>query len=189
MLSASSLLVIWVRYPSNSRSRLTSWWYWLAASMVGAIFPMLVGLQQLLAPRFDALWFIILIQAVLTAALTFLSQVYHYSAFYYGRLHGLGGLDPIGVGLPTRVQLACEEKACGSLQGLGVSINDNGITENLFLIDETDRHYLVGFQREAERGAETLKIEKSLVRAILYKPDQSQPAETKSGHPGKSTRK
>jgi hypothetical protein len=175
MLAAGSLLVIWARYPSNTKSFLGTWWYWFIASMLGAIFPMLIILRQILAPRPDVIWVIIVAQAVLTAALTFLAQAYHYSAFYYGRNLGFGGLDPIGVGIPSRVQLACDEKAGAALKELGISTSPNGITENLYLIDETDKHYIVGFRREAERGEQTLKIEKGLVKVILYKPDYLRP--------------
>jgi hypothetical protein len=180
MLASGSLLVIWARYPPNTKSILGTWWYWFAASAVGAIFPMLIILRQILAPRLDLIWVIVLIQAILTAALTFLAQAYHYSAFYYGRNSGFGGLDPVGVGMPSRVLLACDEKSMGSLKGLGISIDENGITGPLYLIDETDRHYIIGFHREAESGAETLKIEKSLIKAILFKPDRLQPARKKS---------
>jgi hypothetical protein len=171
MLASGSLMVIWARYPSNTKSFLGSWWYWFTASFLGAIFPMLILLRQILAPHSNVLWVIVIAQAVLTAALTFLAQAYHYSAFYYGTNLGFGGLDPIGVGIPSRVQLACDEKASAALKGLGGSISPTGITDNLFLIDETDKHYIVGFHREAESGSETLKIEKSLVKAILYKPN------------------
>jgi hypothetical protein len=183
MLSSGSLMVIWARYPSNTKSFLGNWWYWFVASMLGAIFPMLILLRQILAPRPDVIWVIIVAQAVLTAALTFLAQAYHYSAFYYGQNLGFGGLDPIGVGISSRVQLACEEKAREAFKELGISISPNGITDNLYLIDETDKHYIIGFRREAERGEQTLKIEKSLVKAILYKPELI-PASAKK-RPGK----
>lgn len=175
MLTAGSLLVIWARFPSNTKSFLGSWWYWFVASVLGAIFPMLIFLRQILLPPPDVLWLVVILQAVLTAALTFLAQAYHYSAFYYGQNLGFGGLDPIGVGIPSRVQLACDEKSNAALDELGVSTSPNGITENLYLIDETDKHYIVGFRREAERGEQTLKIDKSLVKAILYKPDHLRP--------------
>lgn len=180
MLASGSLMVIWARYPSNTKSFLGTWWYWFIASMLGAIFPMLILLRQVLAPRPDVIWVIVIAQAVLTAALTFLAQAYHYSAFYYGQNLGFGGLDPIGVGIPSRVQLACDEKASAALEELGISTSPNGITENLYLIDETDKHYIVGFRREAERGEQTLKIDKSLVKAILYKPDHMRSTGKKS---------
>lgn len=171
MLSASSLLVIWARYPSNTKSKLGEWWFWFVASSIGAIFPMLVLMRQLFVPNFDTFGVIVTFQAVLTGALTFLAQAYHYSAFYYGRMHGLGALDPIGVGIPTRVQFACDEKTGALLKGLGVAVNAVGITGDLFLVDETSQHYIVSFQREADASENTLKVEKGSVKAILFKPD------------------
>jgi hypothetical protein len=171
MLSAGSMLLVWARYPSNTESWLGDWWYWFIASTVAAIFPMFVLTRQLLNPQFDIFWSIVSFQAILTGALTFLSQAYHYSAFYYGRMHGLGALDPIGVGIPTRVQLACDEKMGILLKGLGVPVSENGITDDLFLVDETSQHYIISFQREADSTENTLKVGKDSVKAILFKPD------------------
>jgi hypothetical protein len=165
------LLRIWAKYPSNTRSRLGGWWFWVFASTAGAVFPMLILLRQLLSPRFDALWIVIIFQAVMTAALTFLAQVYHYSAFYYGRVHGFGSLDPIGVGIPVRVRLACEKTTSALLKGLGIPMK-NGVTVNyLYLIDETSHHYIVSMERAASHTGDTFKIEKASIKGIQYHPD------------------
>jgi hypothetical protein len=171
MLSASSLLVIWAKYPSNTKSGLSGWWFWVFVSAVGAIFPMFVLLRQVISPRFDLLWIIFTFQAIMTGALTFLSQAYHYSAFYYGRVHGFGSLDPIGVGIPVRVRLACDKTAGTLLKGLGIPIKNGVTTDYLYLIDETSQHYIVSMESEASHTGDTFKIEKSAVRGIQYHPD------------------
>jgi hypothetical protein len=84
MLAAISLLLAWARYPSNTTSFWGSWTFGFLATLLGAIFPMMVLWRQGLVPRFDLLWGIISIQAVMTAVLTFMAHLYHYSAFYYG---------------------------------------------------------------------------------------------------------
>ena len=171
MISAGSMLVIWARYSSSTRSWLTDWWYWFFASTLAAIFPMFMLARQIVNPTFNTFWGIVTFQAILTSALTFLAQAYHYSAFYYGRVHGLGALDPIGVGIPTRVQLACDEKMAMLVRGLGVPVSAAGITSDLYLIDETSQHYIISFQREADSRENTLKLDKASVKAILFKPD------------------
>jgi hypothetical protein len=58
------------------------------------------------------------------------------------------------------------------LSAIGLHVHD-GITGDLFLIDETDQHYILSQDRisNGDGNDETYKIEKSLVKAILYKPD------------------
>ncbi len=165
------LLIVWSKYPSNTRSRFGGWWFWVFASAIGAIFPMMILLRQILSPRFDPLWVIFTFQAIMAVALTFLAQVYHYSAFYYGRVHGFGSLDPIGVGIPVRVRLACEKTTSSLLKGLGIPMK-NGVTANyLYLIDETSHHYIVSMESVASHTGDTFKIEKTSIKGIQYHPD------------------
>lgn len=172
MLAAITLLAVWSRYSANSKSFLIQWRFWFIASAVGAIFPMLVLWRQLLFPSTEWLWIIISVQAVMTAALTFMSQLYHYSAFYYGRPRPNRVLDPIGIGLPTRVNLVCEESVVPALNELGLPVQKN-IIQDVYLIDETDQHYIVALEQlpGAESGNETFKIGKALVKIILHKPE------------------
>jgi hypothetical protein len=171
MVAASSLLVIWTKYPSNTKSVLGGWWFWVFISAIGATFPMFMLLRQIISPRFDVMWIIFTFQAIMTSALTFLAQVYHYSAFYYGRVHGFGSLDPIGVGIPVRVRLACDKTAGTLLKGLGISTKNGVTTDYLYLIDETSNHYIVSMEREASHTGDTFKIEKSVIKGIQYHPD------------------
>jgi hypothetical protein len=172
MLAALSLLLVWSRYPSNTPSFLGDWKFWFITSTVGAIFPMLVLETELLVPRFYLPWGIVIVQAGMTALLTSMAMLYHYSAFYYGRPRGSGALDPIGIGIPTRVRLACEADKLHLLESLGVPIETENTTADLYLVDETDRHYIISYQMvTGEKADQTLKIDKDLVKAILYIPE------------------
>ena len=133
---------------------------------------MLVLWRQLLVPSTEWLWIIVSAQAMMTAALNFMSQLYHYSAFYYGRPRPNRVLDPIGIGLPTRVSLVCEDSIASAITELGLPIEKN-IIRDVYLIDETDQHYIVALEQlpGEESGNETIKIGKELVKVILHKPE------------------
>ena len=172
MLAAISLLLVWSRYSANSTSFVIRWQFWFVSSTVGAVFPMLVLLRQLLMPNTEWLWVIVSAQAVMTAVLNFMAQIYHYSAFYYGRPRPNRELDPIGIGIPTRIDLICDEAISSDLSELGLPIKKN-IIRDVYLIDETDQHYIVALDQVpgAHSRNETYKIGKTLVKAILHKPE------------------
>jgi hypothetical protein len=176
MMAAIFLILIWIRQPSGSQSFLTTWTYWFVTSAIGASFPMLVFIRQIMAPSTELTWIIISAQAILTAALTFLAQIYHYAAFYYGRPSSLGALDPIGVGIPPKVRVACQNETATLLKNLGVEIGEDQITQVLFLIDETDKHYILAFERLPGRKGEnrTIKVDKDIIKAILFIPEHTE---------------
>jgi hypothetical protein len=176
-LAAILLLVVWSRYSASAKSFVIQWEFWFIASTVGAIFPMLVFLRQMLllnksAFWDDAFWVVVSVQAVLTASLTFLAQIYHYAAFYYGRPRPNRVLDPIGIGLPTRVDLLCDQAVSSDLLELGLPIQKN-IVRDIYLIDETDQHYIIALEQipGLDSKNETYKIVKTYVKAILHKPE------------------
>lgn len=171
MLASLSLLLAWARLRAGASSIFTGWTYWFLASSIGAIFPVMILLRQLIFPLNHVVRYIILGQAVLTAVLTGMAQLYHYSAFYYGRKHIAGALDPIGVGIPTRVRMAFDETEIRILKNLGMVVKENNITGDLFLIDETDRYYIISYYHSNDDTERTVKIEKDSVKAILYRPD------------------
>jgi hypothetical protein len=182
MLSAISLILIWARMASGSQSFFTTWTYWFVASAIGASFPMLVFIRQLIAPNIEITWIILSVQAALTAALTFLAQIYHYSAFYYGKQSSFGTLDPIGIGVPSRVRFACKPETSSLLKNLGLEIGDDHISQDLFLIDETDKHYIFGFERlpGQDGNDRTIKVNKEIIQAILFVPDHMKRAKSRS---------
>ncbi|HLO31618.1 MAG TPA: hypothetical protein VK249_20870 [Anaerolineales bacterium] len=129
-------------------------------------------LHQAIAPSKSLEWELNSVLAILSGTLTILAQIYHYSSFYYGRPVGTGALDPIGMGIPTRVNLACDEKVSADLIELGLPLQKN-ILRDVYLVDETDEHYIIS-QEQVPGGAgdnQTHKISKSLVKVILHKPD------------------
>lgn len=173
MLAAISLIVIWARVPRDSDSILGRWRVWFAISVIGALFPLMILFRQLLAPRFDVYSVVLTAQAVMSGILVAIAQIYHYAIFYYGRPKRSGMLDPIGIGVPIPVQLACGKDKAPLLEGLGVPIVQSGVTDEVLLIDETDKQYIIGLKKvqgKRPAGERTLKISKEMVQAILYKP-------------------
>jgi len=173
MAASIVLLRVWAKLPKDTTSFLGQWRFWFLVSTIGSLFSMMILIRQLLVPRSDIYAVLLSVQALMSGVLVFIAQIYHYSAFYYGRAKPQGALDPIGIGIPTAVQLACDEKAVGLLQGLGVPVDATGITEEVLLIDETDKQYIIGLKRAPKERAEeerALKVSKEMIKAILYKP-------------------
>jgi hypothetical protein len=170
MSASISLLVIWAKHPREKKSMFTSWQFWLLAGAVGSIFPMMIALRQLMAPSFDLYAVLLSLQAVMSGILAFMALIYHYSCYYYGNHSPLRSLDPIGAGIFIPVQLAGDEAGIDLLAELGLPVLKPGVTGTVLLIDETDRHYIVGFKPGAESEELTLKISKDMISAILYTP-------------------
>jgi hypothetical protein len=182
ILAALTLLYVWTRFPPNTKSPVGRWWFWFVLSVVATLYPLFVLLHQVLIPIFNLEWVFNTILAILTSALTIMAQIYHYSGFYYGKPAGPGMSDPIGMGIPTRVDLVCDEKLSPDLKELGLSVMKN-IVHDVYLIDETNEHYLIS-QEQVPGGTgnnQTYKINKSLVRVILHKPDHMRRLAENSG--------
>jgi hypothetical protein len=172
IIAGSSLILAWAKLPQNTDSPMAQRWFWFFASVVGALFPMTVLIRQILASRFDIYSVVLVIEGLMSAVLVFIGQIYHYSAFYYGRSGRLfGSLDPIGLGIPTPVRLACGREEFTLLENLGLPVIQPCIIGEVFLIDETEKQYIIGLQRE---GGETIKIPKETIKAILYKFEHKQ---------------
>lgn len=166
------LLYIWSRYPPNTKSFAGTLWFWIGQSVLANLYPMLILFYQLFTPGSGLAWWSNVVLALLVGALAVIAQIYHYSAFYYGRPGGTGTLDPIGMGIPTRVHLLCDETIAPALAELGLEVNKN-IIRDIYLIDETQEHYIVSKEKVPghEGSNETFKINKSLVKVIMHKPD------------------
>ncbi len=170
IVSGSSLLAIWAKFRRRS-SLLCGWGFWFIASVLGAVFPMTVLMKQILLRTFDVFSVLMVIEGLMAMVLVLIGQIYHYSAFYYGHESKLvGSTDPIGMGILTPVRLACDQKDMESLEHLGLPIVQPGVIGNLFLIDETDKEYIVSPERE---GGKVFKIPKETIRAIMYDVDQA----------------
>ena len=61
MLVAIALLVMWRRYSASSKAFVNEWKFWVMASAVGSVFPMLVLLRQTLMPGRD--WLRVIVSA------------------------------------------------------------------------------------------------------------------------------
>jgi len=172
ILAALTLLVVWSRYPSNTKSAAGSWRFWFGLSALATLQPLFVLVHQLLAPHRSMDWIIVSILAALIGALSILAQIYHYSAFYYGRPSLTGALDPIGMGIPTRVNLLCDRSLSPALREMGLTVQKN-IIQDVYLIDETSDQYIISAE-QVPSGAghnRSYKINKNLVKVILHAPD------------------
>jgi hypothetical protein len=172
ILAALILLYVWSRYPPNTQSSVGRWPFWFILSTLATLYPLFVLLHQIFLPLRTIEWTFHSLLAVLSGLLTLMAAVYHYSSFYYGRPAGLGALDPIGMGIPTRVDVVCDKTISPDLAELGLPIQKN-IIRDIYLVDETNEQYI--FSEEQVPGGDgknhTYKINKNLVRAILHKPD------------------
>jgi hypothetical protein len=187
ILAALTLLYVWTRLPPNTNSLVGKWWFWFTFSVVATIFPLFVLLHQAIVPLYNLQWVFNTVMGILVGALTIMAQIYHYSAFYYGKPAGLGISDPIGMGIPTLVDLVCEEKLSPDLKELGLPVLKN-IIHDVYLIDETNEHYLVSQERVpgGTGNNQTYKINKGLVKVILHKPAHMRRL---AGDPGNKAKK
>jgi hypothetical protein len=172
ILAALTLLYVWTRFPPNTKSLVGKWWFWFVFSAAATLFPLFVLLHQAFFPIFNMEWVFNTVLAILTVALTIMAQIYHYSAFYYGKPAGPGISDPIGMGIPTRVDLVCDEELSPDLKELGLPVLKH-IIHDIYLIDETNEHYLISQEQVpgATGNNQTYKINKGLIKVILHKPD------------------
>lgn len=172
MLSGIGLLYAWARLTTSSNSFFRSWWFWFFASALGYLFPAMQVIRVYLFPVDNVIRQVVNGQAAMTAVLTFLAQVYHYSAFYYGTAGMMGARDPIGMGIPSRIRLSCTPENAALLRNLGAPMTERNVSETVYLLDETDSSYIVALSPHADAPGVvgTLKVDKSLVKAILFLP-------------------
>lgn len=172
ILASLALLYVWSRFPPNTKSRVGKWQFWFVVSTIATIFPLYVLLHQLLLRRTSFDWIFNSILAVPTGILAVMAMIYHYSSFYYGRPVSLGALDPIGMGIPTRVNILCDGSHAPDLAKLGLPIRNN-IIHDIYLVDETGDYYIISPEQipGGEGDNQTYKLNKNLVKAILHKPD------------------
>ena len=142
-------------------------------SVAATVFPVLVFLHQAL--RFDPSldWIINIVLAVAASALALMAQIYHYATFYYGQpAAGFYTGDPVGMGIPTAVNLLIDEKISIAVSEMGLRVQNN-IVHDVYLIDETSQHYIVSEEQVpgSDGKNKTYKIDKSLVKVILHKPE------------------
>ncbi len=72
----------------------------------------------------------------------------------------------IGRGIPQAVQIVCEKDDFNLLTKLGIPKVDPSLSEVIFLIGETDSHYIVTCDLSDE--GEAIKIQKDIVRGLRY---------------------
>jgi len=170
LLASVCLLWLWGK-PTNTKSVLFSWRFWVAVGAISSIFPLMVvirlGLVIALVGQIGYDVIISIAQGVLTGVLFFVGQTYYYARHLYGRPSLIfGSVDPIGMGIPVHVQLTGESEKISLLTHLGIRMQQPETTDKVLLLDETDTHYIVGISRQA--NVEAVEIAKDIVTAIRY---------------------
>jgi hypothetical protein len=186
ILSALALLYVWSRYSPDTRAPVGRWSFWFLLSSLATVFPLYVLLHQGFIPSRTLDWVANTVLAALSGLLTIIAAIYHYSAFYYGQPAGLGVLDPIGMGIPTRVDIVCDQSISADLVQLGLLLQKN-ILRDMYLIDETHDQYILSQERVpgSDGNNHTYKINKGLVKAILHKPDHMRKLSPSTNQPKK----
>ena len=76
----------------------------------------------------------------------------------------------IGRGAPSKIEIAGDASQIGLLKDLGVPVRKKGITEPVYLIDETDSQYIIGIEKGDQ--LQPIKVMKKYVTALLYHMDE-----------------
>jgi hypothetical protein len=188
VLASLGLLHVWTLHRSTALSFLRLWRSRFMLSVAAMVFPVLVFLYQVFRSDSSLDWIVNSVLAVATGALALMAHIYHYATFYYGQpAAGFYTSDPVGMGIPTAVNLLVDQKISEALSELGLRVQNN-IVQGVYLVDETSQHYIVSEEQVpgADGKNKTYKIDKSLVNVILHMPEHT-PRELEGTPPEKHT--
>lgn len=96
----------------------------------------------------------------------------YYSRWLYGNRKDNYGILLIGRGAPSKIEIAGDAAQISLLKDLGVPVRKKGITEPVYLIDETDSQYIIGIEKEEQ--IQPIKVMKKYVTALLYHTEETQ---------------
>jgi hypothetical protein len=176
VLASLGLLHVWSLHRSRALSFLRGWRSWFMLAVAATVFPVLVFLHQVLSFNSSLDWVVNSVLAVAAGVLALMAQIYHYATFYYGQPPaGFYVSDPVGMGIPTAVNLLIDERISEALSEMGLRVQNN-IVRDVYLIDETSQHYIVSEEQVpgSDGKNKTYKIDKSLVNVILHLPEHVQ---------------
>ncbi len=166
----SSVLLLWLWAKSidtNKKPKFRPWRIWVALGTLSSIFPLVAIIRLAITGLVDIYSWFLSVEAILAGVLTIIGQVYYYARYLYGRPNlVLGASDPVGMGTPVNVQLAGEEKNMSYLQNLGVPFIQANVTDEVLLLDETDKEYIIGVITKTSTQA--IKVSKDIIKAIIY---------------------
>lgn len=170
LLASVTLLWLWGTH-AQYRPFVYSWRFWVILGTLSSIFPLAILIRTTLsvtligAIRYELA--VTVVEAVLASFLSFIGQTYFFARHLYGRSNTVfGSVDPIGMGIPVRVQLAGEAANILLLAKLGIPAQQPEVTDTVLLLDETDKHYIVGIVQKD--GVHAFEVAKDLVAAIRY---------------------
>ena len=107
--------------------------------------------------------------ATLSTAVLFTGVVY-YTIFLYQSPISVGNpiLELIGAGQPIRIRITIEKDKLSDFHEYGLFDSKNGLSNHLFLLDETNDDIIVMINFEGKERA--IKIDKSVVTSMIYLP-------------------
>jgi len=133
-------------------------------TIMSLILPIHVALQPSIINSFPAPSVSLIIITILTI-MALLAQLTFYTRYLYGEpsstIYGA-----IGNGSPKKIRLVTAEKNDAFLSQMGIVNDQPNLTQPVWLIDETDKHYIIGLNEMITGNV--IKIDKDLVKAIVY---------------------
>lgn len=112
-----------------------------------------------------------ILNMIVCGALAQVAMLLYYSRWLYGNRKDNFGILLLGRGAPTKIEIAGDTAQIGLLKDLGVPIRKRGITEPVYLIDETDTQYIIGIEKGEH--LQPIKVMKKYVTALLYHVEES----------------
>jgi hypothetical protein len=165
LIFASQLFFAAIRKRQFNAKRQNEWFYILWAGLLANI-PTGFLLSHLFLEQNIPVQGQTLLNIIVCVALAQAALVLYYARWIYGSSIGNSGLMLIGRGAPVQIEIAGDADQIGLLKELGVPVRKKGITEPVYLIDETDTQYIIGIQKEDK--LQPIKVMKKFVTAMLY---------------------
>ncbi|MEP7285352.1 MAG: hypothetical protein ABI947_06260 [Chloroflexota bacterium] len=172
LLAATTVILIWLfgdrLRPSRFRF-LLSWNFIVVASVISFCFPIMVMIRQSFGGSTDAYSALLIVTAVIIAILAVVGQLYYFSREVYGAPFW-ANFDPIGMGVPVAVKLAGTEADITLLSHMGLPVSLPDLTDKVFLVDETDSHYILSLTslETSRTSQQVFKVNKELVKGVVY---------------------
>lgn len=110
---------------------------------------------------------ILIFQASIIFLLSFISQAYYYANCIYGKKRlFFSRNEAFGIGTPIRIKIASDKETITLLSNIGIPVNQEYITEEIVLLDESDRHYIIGIP--TKNSYKAVKVSKEAVKSVIY---------------------
>ncbi len=164
-IASGTLLFLWAR----AGTRKNPWLKYVVLATSSYLFPFVIFLQQLVRSNTSVYAIVFIALAFLLLVLSYVGQTYYYATNLYGRqTWDIWAKDPIGKGSSIWIQIAGKNEDVNLLAKLGLTKLDEGLTDMIELVDETNSHYIVLIEGQHDGTRQAVKISKDMVKAIMY---------------------